>query len=94
MDVRHYTTLEMLFSPLLTAAELDSEGGLGSSTTESQLITAICCTIPIKLISILMIGLYMLFRVYLVVECFVQISHLPDSVFTVPTWSQYIPHIS
>jgi hypothetical protein len=38
--------------------------------------------------------LYCLARVYLVVECFINLSHLPESVFRVPIWSQYVPHIS
>ena len=38
--------------------------------------------------------LYCLARVYLVVECFINLSHLPESVFQVPVWSQYVPHIS
>ena len=37
---------------------------------------------------------YCLARVYLVVECFINLSHLPESVFRVPVWSQYVPHIS
>jgi len=39
-------------------------------------------------------ALYCLARVYLVVECFINLSHLPQSVYLVPTWSQYVPHIS
>jgi hypothetical protein len=31
-------------------------------------------------------------RTYLVVECFINIAHLPDAVFQEPNWSQYIPH--
>lgn len=38
--------------------------------------------------------LYVLARGYLVVECFVNIAHLPDSVYQVPAWSQYFPHIA
>jgi len=38
--------------------------------------------------------LYVLARGYLVVECFINIAHLPDSVYQVPAWSQYFPHIS
>ncbi|KAF2142451.1 uncharacterized protein K452DRAFT_270118 [Aplosporella prunicola CBS 121167] len=38
--------------------------------------------------------IYVFSRIYLVVECFLQFRHLPDSVFLVPTWSQYVPHIS
>ena len=38
--------------------------------------------------------LYCVARVYLVVECFINLAHLPDSAFQVPVWSQYMPHIS
>ncbi|KAF2114622.1 hypothetical protein BDV96DRAFT_647318 [Lophiotrema nucula] len=37
---------------------------------------------------------YLAARVYLVVECFVALQYLPPSVFEVPTWSQYFPHIA
>lgn len=39
-------------------------------------------------------ALYCLARIYLVVECFINLSHLPESVYAVPVWSQYVPHIS
>lgn len=32
-------------------------------------------------------------RLYLVVECFVNMAHLPASVFELPVWTQYFPHI-
>ena len=38
--------------------------------------------------------LYVLGRVFLVVECFLELFHLPNSVFSSPYWSQYIPHLS
>lgn len=37
--------------------------------------------------------LYVVARVYLVVECFISIPRLPAAVFEVPVWSQYVPHI-
>ena len=37
---------------------------------------------------------YMLSRAYLVVECFINLSHLPAGVYDVPSWSSYFPHIS
>ncbi|KAF2137495.1 uncharacterized protein K452DRAFT_361857 [Aplosporella prunicola CBS 121167] len=36
---------------------------------------------------------YLTARVYLVVECFINMAHLPEDVFKVPTWTQYFPHI-
>ena len=38
-------------------------------------------------------GIYILARVYLLVECFVMLWHLPDGVYSVPSWTQYLPHI-
>ena len=37
---------------------------------------------------------YMLARAYLVVECFINLSHLPAGAYDVPSWSAYFPHIS
>jgi hypothetical protein len=39
-------------------------------------------------------GIYILARVYLVVECFVMLWHLPDGVYAVPRWTEYLPHIA
>lgn len=33
-------------------------------------------------------------RVYLVVECFINLFHLPAAVFQTPNWSVYFPHIT
>jgi hypothetical protein len=38
-------------------------------------------------------GIYILARVYLVVESFIMLWHLPDGVYAVPRWTQYLPHI-
>ena len=40
--------------------------------------------------------LYCAARVFwsLVVECFMNLVHLPDSAFLLPQWSQYVPHSS
>jgi hypothetical protein len=40
------------------------------------------------------ISLYLLSRTYLVVECFINIPHLPTSVYKALNWSQYMPHIT
>jgi hypothetical protein len=37
---------------------------------------------------------YVAARIFLVVECFINVRHLPASTFQVPQWSQYFPHIS
>ena len=37
---------------------------------------------------------YVLARVYLVVECFINLSELPAGVYDLPNWSAYFPHIA
>lgn len=37
---------------------------------------------------------YALSRAYLVVECFINLSHLPAGVYDIPQWATYFPHIS
>jgi len=37
-------------------------------------------------------SIYAAARTYLIVECFINVAHLPDDVFREPTWSQYLPH--
>lgn len=41
----------------------------------------------------LFMPLYIFARIFIVVECFLDVFHLPDSAFEVPRWSQYFPHI-
>ena len=43
---------------------------------------------------ILMFVAYVLARAYLVVECFINVFHLPAGVFDTPEWSTYFPHVS
>lgn len=38
--------------------------------------------------------LYVLARAYLVVESFINLSHLPAGAYDVPQWATYFPHIS
>ena len=45
-------------------------------------------------LSILILLAYILARAYLVVECFINLSHLPAGVYDVPQWSSYFPHIA
>lgn len=44
--------------------------------------------------AILVAVIYIAARIYLVVECFINVRRLPASTFEVPTWSQYFPHIA
>lgn len=41
----------------------------------------------------LLVVLYCLARVYLVVESFINLFHLPDSAYLLPSWSPWVPHI-
>lgn len=46
--------------------------------------------------TILLVGFGVLFlfaRVYLIVECFLNLTHLPSSAYQDPSWTQYFPHI-
>ncbi|KAF2130159.1 hypothetical protein P153DRAFT_356795 [Dothidotthia symphoricarpi CBS 119687] len=36
---------------------------------------------------------YIAARVYLIVECFINLAHLPDKVYEEPEWSQFLPHL-
>lgn len=47
-----------------------------------------------ELVALLIFAAYVLARAYLVVECFINLFHLPAAVYDVPTWSVYFPHIS
>ena len=38
--------------------------------------------------------IYALARAYLVVECFINLSHLPAGAYRLPNWAGYFPHIS
>ena len=37
---------------------------------------------------------YVFSRVYLVVECFKNVAHLPAGAYQIPQWSSYVPHIT
>jgi hypothetical protein len=37
---------------------------------------------------------YILCRVFIVVECFIMLAHIPESTLEIPTWARYIPHIT
>ncbi|PVH97159.1 hypothetical protein DM02DRAFT_568364 [Periconia macrospinosa] len=44
---------------------------------------------------LLVLGMFYVFaRFYLVVESFLSLTHLPESAFLVPKWSQYFPHVA
>jgi len=36
---------------------------------------------------------YIFCRVFIVVESFIMLVHIPDQALQVPTWAAYIPHI-
>jgi hypothetical protein len=39
-------------------------------------------------------ALYLVARVYLIVESFLNLTYLEESTFLVPSWLQYMPHIT
>ncbi|GAB1312404.1 hypothetical protein MFIFM68171_02614 [Madurella fahalii] len=52
-------------------------------------MNSLMITIPLFVASTV---LYVLARVYLVVECFISVARLPESVFETPAWASYLPH--
>jgi hypothetical protein len=52
------------------------------------------CSRIIALLNVLMLFFYTICRVFIIIECFLDIFHLPESAFEVPRWSQYFPHIT
>lgn len=52
------------------------------------LLIPLCALAPLLWFS------YALGRVYLVVECFKNVAHLPEGVFEDVNWSPYLPHIT
>ena len=47
----------------------------------------------LAVVFVLEIFFYIFCRTYIIVECFLDLIHLPDSAFQVSSWSQYFPHI-
>lgn len=45
-----------------------------------------------NILGFLFLGLYLFCRAYLVVECFLNLAHLPEAVYEVAVWSQWLPH--
>jgi hypothetical protein len=52
-----------------------------------------CCSISYKLPGHIILILYILCRLFIVVESFISLRHLPIGVFWTPSWIQMIPHI-
>lgn len=48
----------------------------------------------LTILSFLILLAYIVARTYLVVECFINLKHLPAGVYNVPQWSSYFPHIA
>jgi hypothetical protein len=50
------------------------------------------CYPPTLLILLLTLS-YTFARVYLIVECFINLAHLSSEAYTQPSWATYVPHI-
>ncbi|QRD06140.1 hypothetical protein JI435_147080 [Parastagonospora nodorum SN15] len=50
-----------------------------------------CCAVSPNILVTLF---YIFCRVYIIIECLLDVFHLPESAFRVPQWSQYFPHLS
>ncbi|KAL8643969.1 MAG: hypothetical protein Q9226_008006 [Calogaya cf. arnoldii] len=57
-------------------------------------VAVLLISTPRVLIAYSLTSAYVLARLYLVVECFIQLSHLPAGVYDMPEWSSYFPHIA
>ena len=47
-----------------------------------------------RITKVLVLLIYVLGRAYLVVECFINLGHVPAGVYTTPSWTAYLPHIT
>ena len=56
--------------------------------------TRLYCFRSFVVLAIFLGLVYVVARVYIVVECFINLAYLHDSVYEMPSWSQYFPHIS
>lgn len=61
--------------------------------SSSKLLTK-CVDLSLLPAFYMLVSVYALARAYLVVECFINLSHLPAGVYDVPNWAAYFPHIS
>jgi hypothetical protein len=66
----------------------------GRAITVILMVSALTLKCLFDLAIMASILFYTVARVYLVVECFINIAHLPDGAYQVPRWAQYVPHIS
>lgn len=53
-----------------------------------------CVNWSLRLSFYMSVAAYALARAYLVVECFINLSHLSAGVYDVPNWAAYFPHMS
>lgn len=63
---------------------------LADSFSDDLLVVAF----TLLVLDFLIASAYVLARLYLVVECFIQLSHLSAGVYEEPQWSAYFPHIA
>ena len=61
--------------------------------TDSLHLNSIFVRFILTALALVVLG-YMLARAYLVVECFINLSHLPAGAYDVPNWASYFPHVS
>ncbi|KAL9631834.1 MAG: hypothetical protein Q9204_004049 [Flavoplaca sp. TL-2023a] len=59
-----------------------------------NIVAILLISMPRVIVGYLLTSAYVLARLYLVVECFIQLSHLPAGVYDTPEWSSYFPHIA
>jgi hypothetical protein len=52
-----------------------------------------CCSVSYKFPGHILLYMYILCRLFIVVESFISLRHVPISVFWTPSWLQMIPHV-
>ncbi|XPT04421.1 hypothetical protein M3J09_013499 [Ascochyta lentis] len=77
-------------APVRWAAQMCVKDNERRTRVESQIeSTVVYCIFGVLLIFMLT---YVAARVYIIVECFINLAHLPPEVYIEPAWSRYIPH--
>lgn len=76
---------------LLLGRDVERKGG--SVLFWGRVVAVVVC-IPVFAAGPFLWFSYVAGRVFLVVECFRNVAHLPDAVFESVEWGRYLPHVS
>jgi hypothetical protein len=79
---------EQIYSPIVTASDL-----WWRPVTSLVQVCEILLRVCIWVLVVACLLSYLFARTYLVVECFISLPYLPESVLEEPRWTGYFPHI-